>query len=173
MRRGILRRVGEAEYNNTTYYVLQTVLTTEQNERYLAPTLPGKLAIRQTSDRCRMTSTRNSTVFRVTGLTTTQPDDVLAVVLKAAIHGNLLEEERSVIQDFAVIVPSCYDEESERVALVEFRGGVPKFLAELVVNPLENWQAEMDDDTDITFDRHFFGFTQLYAPKGDMSVTAE
>lgn len=120
-----------------------------------------------------MTSSRNSTVFRVTGLGTTQPDDALAVVLKAAIHGNLLEEERSAIQGFTVVVPSCYDEESERVALVEFRGGVPKFLAELVVNPLGNWQVEMDDDTDITFDRHFFRFTQLYAPKPGVPVTAE
>lgn len=49
-----------------------------------------------------MTSSRNSTVVRVTGLATTQPDDALAVVLKAAIHGNLLEEERSAIQGVTV-----------------------------------------------------------------------
>lgn len=74
-----------------------------------------------------MTCIRNSTVFRVTGLETTQPDDALAVVLKAAIHGNLLEEERSALKSFTVVVPSCYDDESERVALVEFRGGFPSF----------------------------------------------
>lgn len=104
-----------------------------------------------------MTSARKSTVFRVTGLATTRSDDVLEVVLKAAIHGNLLEEERSIIQVITTIVPSCYDEEHERVALVEFRGGVPLFLSELV--PLGDWQVEVDEDTDISFDRHFFGFT--------------
>lgn len=119
-----------------------------------------------------MTSTRKSTVFRVTGLATTQPDDVLDTALKAAIHDNLLEEERSGIKIITAIVPSCYDEEHERVALVEFRGGVPKFLSELVANPLGDWQVEMDE-TDISFDSHFFGFTQLYTPKPDMPIAAE
>lgn len=120
-----------------------------------------------------MTSARNSTIFRVTGLTTTQPADVLDAELKAAIHSNLLEEERTVIKITTVVLPSCYDEESERVALVEFCGGVPDFLSELVVNPLGDWQVEMDDDNDISFDRHFFGFTQLYSPKPDVPIAAE
>ena len=110
-----------------------------------------------------MASARNSTVFRVTGLPTTQPDNVLETLLNAAINSNLLEEERSgIIQILTVVLPSCYDEkqEYERVALVEFRGRGPEFLSELMVNPLGDWQVEMDD-TDINFDRHFFGFTQL------------
>ncbi|MCJ1429383.1 hypothetical protein MMC29_007297, partial [Sticta canariensis] len=121
-----------------------------------------------------MTSARNSTVFRVTGLPTTQPDNVLDT-LNAAIKSNLLEEERSgIIQVMTVVLPSCYDEnqEYERVALVEFRGGVPKFLSELTVNPLGDWQVEMDD-TDISFDRHFFGFTQLYAPQTGVPISAD
>lgn len=120
-----------------------------------------------------MTSTRRSIVFRVTGLATTQPDDVLEVVLKAAIHSNLLEEEKSVIRAITVVVPSCYDEKRERIALVEFHGGVPQFLSELGENPLGDWQLEMDEDTDISFDRHFFGFTQLYTPKPDVPIAAE
>lgn len=119
-----------------------------------------------------MTSSRKSIVFRVTGLATTQPDEVLDTALKAAIHDNLLEEERSAIKILTAIVPSCYDEEHERVALVEFRGGVPKFLSELVVNPLGDWQVEMDE-TDISFDSHFFGFTQLYTANPDMPIAAE
>ena len=70
------------------------------------------------------------------------------------------------------IVPSCYDCERERAALVDFRGGVPDFLSELVANPLGDWQMEMDD-TDINFDCHFFGFTQLYTPAPGKPVTAE
>ena len=70
-------------------------------------------------------------------------------------------------------MPSCYNNEQDRVALVEFRGGVPDFLSELVADPLRDWQVEMDDDVDISFDQHFFGFTQLYTPKSDAPVTAE
>jgi hypothetical protein len=47
------------------------------------------------------------------------------------------------------IVPSCYDNEREKVALLEFRGGFPNFLSELKANPLGDWQVEMGD-TDIT-----------------------
>lgn len=119
-----------------------------------------------------MASPRKSTVFRVTGLVTTQPDNVLDEALKATIHGNLLEEEISGIQVITAVVPSCYDEERERIALVEFRGGIPKFLSELTDNPLGDWQIEMGV-MDINFDSHFFGFTQLYAPKPDAPVTAE
>jgi hypothetical protein len=49
---------------------------------------------------------------------------------------------------------------------------VPAFLSELVANPLGDWQVEMGD-TDISFDQHFFGFTQLYTPELGSSVTAE
>lgn len=69
-------------------------------------------------------------------------------------------------------MPSCYDDEQERVALVEFCGGVPEVLSELEANPLGDWQVEMGG-TDISFDRHFFGFTQLYTPKPDAPITAE
>lgn len=119
-----------------------------------------------------MASARSSIMFRVTGLANTQPDNLLDTELKAAIHGNLLEEEKLRIQVITVIVPSCYDEEQERVALVNFRGGVPKFLSELITNPLGDWQIEMDY-TDISFDRQFLGFTQLYVPESGVPVTAE
>lgn len=119
-----------------------------------------------------MTSANKSTVFRVTGFATTQPDDELDVLLQAAIRTNLLEKEKLEIQVTTSIVPSCYDEQ-ERVALVDFRGGVPKFLSGLAANPLEEWQVELDDDTDISFDRHFFGFTQLFAPRPEVPTAAE
>ncbi|KAF2178473.1 hypothetical protein K469DRAFT_803304 [Zopfia rhizophila CBS 207.26] len=110
-------------------------------------------------------------VFRVTGLPALQPDDELATSLKAAIDDNLAEDEQSKLTVNTAIVPSCYNNE-EKVTLVEFHGGVPAFLSELMANPLGDWQVEMGD-TDISFDQHFFGFTQLYTPKPDSPVTAE
>lgn len=110
-------------------------------------------------------------VFRVTGLPGSQPDDELATSLKAAIDENLAEEEQTKLAASIAIVPSCYLH-TEKVALVEFPGGTPAFLSGLMDNPLGDWQLEMGD-TDISFDQHFFGFTQLYSPKADSSVTAE
>jgi hypothetical protein len=119
-----------------------------------------------------MAARKKGPVFRVTGLPASQPDDELIVSLGAAIDDNLSEDERPQLHISTAIVPSCYDNEHERVALVEFHGGVPTFLSELVANPLGDWQVEMGD-TDINFDCHFFGFTQLYTPKQDAPVTAE
>lgn len=110
-------------------------------------------------------------VFRATGLPASQPDDELVASLNAAVDDNLAEEEQSKSTASVTIVPSCYDND-EKVALVEFHGGAPSFLSKLTDNPLGDWQVEMGD-TDVSFDQHFFGFTQLYTPKADSPVTAE
>lgn len=119
-----------------------------------------------------MSPRKKGPVFRVTGLPALQPDDELNTALKTVIGDNLSDEEKSQLNITTAIVPSCHNNEQERIALVEFRGGVPDFLSELVENPLGDWQVEMDD-VDISFDQHFFGFTQLYTPKSDAPVTAE
>ncbi|OAL53552.1 hypothetical protein IQ07DRAFT_502809 [Pyrenochaeta sp. DS3sAY3a] len=111
-------------------------------------------------------------VFRATGLPALRPDDKLKEALKAAIDANLSENERSTITIQADIVPSCYDHDGQSVALVEFGGGVPGFLAALTADPLANLQMEMEGD-DVNFDVHFFGFTQLYRPKADAHITAD
>jgi hypothetical protein len=118
-----------------------------------------------------MAARKKGTVFRVTGLPASQLDDELNDALKAAIDDNLAEDEQSKLTVEAAIVPSCYDNE-EKVALVEFHGGVPAFLSELMADPLGDWQVEMGD-TDISFDQHFFGFTQLYTPKPGSLATAK
>ncbi|RKK27668.1 hypothetical protein BFJ66_g16550 [Fusarium oxysporum f. sp. cepae] len=110
-------------------------------------------------------------VFRVTGLPVEQPDEELNTKLRAAIGDNLSDEEKSQLSFTATVIPSCYND-LERVALVEFHGGVPGFLSDLVANPLEDWAIEMGD-IDINFDQHFLGFTQLYTPKPDAPVTAD
>ncbi|KAF2647177.1 hypothetical protein K491DRAFT_772574 [Lophiostoma macrostomum CBS 122681] len=110
-------------------------------------------------------------VFRVTGLPASQPDAELTALLEAAIHNSLTEEERSKQTVSIATAPSCYDDD-EKVALVEFHGGAPAFLSELKDNPLGDWQVEMGD-TDLSFDCHFFGFTQLYTQMPSMPVTAD
>lgn len=114
---------------------------------------------------------RKSRVFRVTGLHIGQLGDAIEA-LKTAIDGNLSEEERSTIKASLALAPSCYGDEQARVALVEFDGGVPQFLSDLIKNPLGEWQTDMGG-TDIAFDCHFFGFTQLYVPVPGHPVTAE
>ncbi|KFY68927.1 hypothetical protein V496_00678 [Pseudogymnoascus sp. VKM F-4515 (FW-2607)] len=118
-----------------------------------------------------MASGKKGTVFRVTGFPASLPDDELSQALKAAISDNLEEDEPAKLSVDAAIVPSCYDND-EKVALVEFHGRVPAFLSDLVANPLGDWQVGMGD-TDISFDQHFFGFTQLYTSRPGSPVTAD
>ncbi|KAK4068242.1 uncharacterized protein Triagg1_7485 [Trichoderma aggressivum f. europaeum] len=117
----------------------------------------------------RVVTRQKNLVFRVTGLPASQTSDALVDFIRE----NLLKgEEQSQLKVIASIVPSCSNNGQETVALVEFGGRVPGFLSALDANPLEDWQVEMGD-VDINFDQHFFGFTQLYAPKEDKAVTAD
>jgi hypothetical protein len=108
-------------------------------------------------------------ILRVTGLSASQPDEELAASLKAVINDDLTEEEKTKIKLKVAIVPSCYDSDEKKVALVECIGGLPAFMPS---DPLDDWQLLMDD-TDINLDQHFFGFTQLYAPETDAPITAD
>ncbi|KAF3392458.1 hypothetical protein F1880_008921 [Penicillium rolfsii] len=119
-----------------------------------------------------MTSQRKSRVFRVTGLSREQPDGDLKTALQGVLDDNFTHDERLQVKAEITIVPSCYESDTQRVALVQFRGGVPQFLQELRINPLGDWQVEMGED-DINFDCHFFGFTQLYAPDENEPVAAD
>ncbi|KAF5676145.1 hypothetical protein FHETE_2272 [Fusarium heterosporum] len=110
-------------------------------------------------------------VFRVTGLPAERPDKELNTAMRGVITDNLANEERPQLEFTTTIVPSCNDAR-QKVALVEFYGKAPRFLSKLAANPLENWQVEMGN-CDISFDQHFFGFTQLYTPNPDAPVTAE
>ena len=113
-----------------------------------------------------------SIVFRVTGLPNDQTATQLAARLRSVIDENLREEERPRVNAKVALVPSCRIDDETSIALVEFVGDVPHFLSDLIKNPLGDWQVEMGD-TDINFDRHFFGFTQLYATDPEKTVIAE
>ncbi|CAG8885662.1 unnamed protein product [Penicillium egyptiacum] len=119
-----------------------------------------------------MASQRKSHVFRVTGLSRELPDEDLKTALQEALNDNFTDDESSHIKAEITVVPSCYESDTERVALVQFRGGMPWFLHELRVDPLRDWQVEMEDN-DVNFDCHFFGFTQLYAPEETEPVVAD
>jgi hypothetical protein len=117
-------------------------------------------------------ASKRSHVFRVTGLSRELPDGDLKTALQEAVNDNFTDDERSHVTAEITIVPSCYESDTRRVGLVQFRGEVPQFLRELRVDPLGDWQVEMEDN-DINFDCHFFGFTQLYAPDDNEPVVAE
>jgi hypothetical protein len=101
-----------------------------------------------------------------------QPDADLQNTLQKALTDNFTDDEKLQIEAKIAIVPSCYETDTQRVALVQFSGGVPQFLNELRVDPLGDWQVEMGD-CDINFDCHCFGFTQLYVPDDKEPVVAE
>jgi hypothetical protein len=119
-----------------------------------------------------MAAGRKSTVFRVTGLIRDQGDEILETSLGVTIYEHLSNDEKSLIKTETAILPSCYESDRERTALVQFHGGVPAFLSKLIDNCLGDCQVEMGDG-DINFDCHFFGFTQMYMPADNEPVTAE
>jgi hypothetical protein len=117
-----------------------------------------------------MAASTRSVVFRVTGLPIGKAEEVTAS-LEAVINQHLSSSESSELQYTVSAIPSC-DDDHISAALVDFKIGVPEFLNYLVEHPLADYPVETDDG-DINFDRHFFGFTQLYYPKAASPVTAE
>jgi protein SERAC1 len=118
-----------------------------------------------------MVSSAKSKVFRVTGLPVGKAEPDVQSILVQTIRDNLSNDEQQRLEVCVACVPSC-DGSQTLSALVEFKGGNPKFLSQLDQNPLGDWQVEMGDE-DISFDCHFFGFTQLYATTPGHPVTAE
>lgn len=119
-----------------------------------------------------MASTEKPIVFRVRGLPTESSKGSVVTLLTDVINKHLREEEQQNSKPSIKIAPSCYDSGLSSIALVEFQNGVPQFLSELVADPLAEWQMELEHG-DITFDRHFFGFTQMYANPSETTITAE
>jgi hypothetical protein len=97
-----------------------------------------------------MTSPRKSHVFRVTGLSRELSDGDLQTALQEALHDQFTDDERLQIQTEITVVPSCYESDTQRVALVQFRGRVPHFLHKLRVDPLGDWQVEMGESATAT-----------------------
>lgn len=109
-------------------------------------------------------------MFRVTGLSVGKAEAVVTL-LTAIINQRLSPSELLQLRYNVVAIPSYYDIHTS-LALVDFKNGVPLFLNFLVKHPLEDYPVETDHG-DITFDRHFFGFTQLYYPDLARPIDAE
>jgi hypothetical protein len=129
--------------------------------------------------RKRVTSTANflsdsvmatSTVFRVTGLPIGEAEEIVTSIT-AIINKSLSPSEIGQMMFTVSAIPSCDDTQTS-AALVDFKSGVPIFLNHLETNPLEEWAVETAEG-DINFDKHFFGFTQLYPTELGHAVTAE
>jgi hypothetical protein len=105
-------------------------------------------------------STR-SVVFRVTGLSVGKAEEIVTS-LTAIINQRLSPSELLQVKYTVFTIPS-YDDIHTSSALVDFENGIPAFLNHLDKHPLEDHPVETDHG-DINFDRHFFGFTQLYYP---------
>ncbi|RDW56402.1 hypothetical protein BP5796_13224 [Coleophoma crateriformis] len=118
-----------------------------------------------------MASSRRTTVFRVTGLPIGKAEGESQSILAETIQEQLTEEEKQRIKLEIACIPAC-DQSQTLCALVEFKNGNPSFLSTLDSKSLGAWQVDMGDE-DISFDRHFFGFTQLYPTAPDLPVTAD
>jgi hypothetical protein len=113
--------------------------------------------------------TVKSTIFRITGLPI-GPEDETISSLKEALQQHASSSELQRLGKITV-VPSCYDDQTS-VVLLEWKGETPNFLSSLVTSPLSSWEIELGDE-DISFDRHFFEFTQLYNTVSEQPINAE
>jgi protein SERAC1 len=118
-----------------------------------------------------MATAIRSTIYRVIGLPIDKAENEIQSALTETIHNLLTEDEKKQAKLEITCIPSC-DGSQTSSALVEFKGANPEFLSQLAQNPLGDWQVEMGDE-DINFDRHFFGFTQLYPTAPGQPVSAE
>jgi hypothetical protein len=116
-----------------------------------------------------MSKNSRSTVFRVSGLPLDEAEVNVKAKLLNTINALSTDEERKCIEVLISCIPSCEDDQTQ-CALVDFKWGIPGFLSQL--GHLEDFPIVMGEN-DINFDRHFFGFTQLYATVPEQKVTAE
>ena len=118
-----------------------------------------------------MGAKRQITVVRAMGFPTTDHEEANAM-LRKLIEAELTQNETENSKFKITIVPSCV-EGSNPVGLIDFDHGLPTFLSGLNDDPLSEYQIEIDDtDEYLSFDKHFHGFTQLYAVEPS-SIIAE
>ncbi len=114
---------------------------------------------------------RKVTVVRVTGIPPSNHAEASSV-LRKVIDEQLQTSGQQYPSYRVTIVPACGYRDQSLVGLVDFEYGLPNFLSYLRANPLGAWGVLIDED-DISFDRHFHGFTQLYNTHETQPVTAE
>ena len=112
-----------------------------------------------------------STVVRVRGFTNVKLE-IAEASLRRVINERLAASPSD--NNYGLSFISSCDSGNELVTFVDFRHGLPDFLLQLRQNPLDSWQVFTDElDNDLSFDRHFIGFTQLYNPDSSQGIIAE
>ncbi|KAK2596797.1 hypothetical protein QQS21_006126 [Conoideocrella luteorostrata] len=126
----------------------------------------------------RVMTVPKDTVYRVTGLPASKTEDGLRTAIRALIEEKLPEDERHLIELDVAIMPDCAKENTWKVALVKLlvqkqeHNELLQFPYKLESQPTGIWQTILDG-AEISFDRHFHGFTQLNTPKTDSSINAD
>lgn len=80
-------------------------------------------------------------------------------------------EERETFDPRIRMIPTCGDGDGGLTALLT-TDRAPHFLDFLDYNPQGDYQLDMNGER-LIFDRHFFGFTQLYTPPPSKPINAE
>jgi hypothetical protein len=81
----------------------------------------------------------------VTGLPVGKAEPDVQSMLVQTIRDILSNDEQQRLEVRVSCVPSC-DGSQTLSALVEFKGGNPKFLSQLDHNPLGDWEVKMGDE---------------------------
>lgn len=95
--------------------------------------------------------------------------------LESLIQENLKDDEKDpTIISRIRIIPSCNSSDPPRPSALVIFEKTPHFLQHLTQSTSDYHSIEVTEDDDVSFDRHFHGFTQLYStsPPG-VEVTAE
>ena len=90
--------------------------------------------------------------------------------LKSALSNKASEQEMGRLSKIT-ITPSCYDH-TRSDALIDWESPIPDFLKTLTKDSFDSVELETERG-DLSVDRHFLGFTQLYPTCADKSVIAE
>jgi hypothetical protein len=112
-------------------------------------------------------ASRHPATFRVSNI----PQDASVQDLQSAISGALLPDENDISAEASIVPSSNVEEDEINTALVTFFPRLPKFV-EVLSNDFEDIQIDTPLG-DLTFDKTFYGLTQLYATAPRERIVAE
>lgn len=123
----------------------------------------------QTFKPCTLHETSEDPIYcyRIQGF----PPSCVAEKAREILFTLVSAEERDTFDPRIRMVPTCGDADGGLTALL-VTDRAPHFLDYLDYNPQGGYELEIVGEQ-LTFDRHFFGFTQLYTPAPSQPINAE
>lgn len=123
----------------------------------------------QTFKPCTMNETTEDLTYcyRIQGFSSSCKAEQASRILLALVSA----EEQDTFDPKICMIPTCGDGDGRLTALLT-TDRAPHFLYYLDYNPQGDYQLDTDGGQ-LIFDRHFFGFTQLYAPTQSEPINAE